>query len=225
MIFRHTSKDKGLWRGWLKNGQSLELSWGNYGWDFGLGIHVHSNESDLGSRLLFLKFWKSCLVVPLGIRNKHTSIEREPQWSIYASKEFGFTLHWNHWRKSWDWPWDLHTLAYLKQMPDGSWVSVFDREKEPHKVVYPYTYVLASGEVQKRTATVSKRCHVLCRRAFKAFGWPKWVKESIDVEFDGEVGERTGSWKGGTIGCGYDLKPGETMEQCLRRMERERVFR
>ncbi len=41
----------------------------------------------------------------------------------------------------------------------------------------------------------------------------------------GGVGERTGSWKGGTIGCGNDLLPGETMEQSLRRMERDRTFR
>ena len=225
MIFKHTSKKKGLWRGWFKNGQSLEVSWGNYGWDFGGGIHVHRNESDLGSRLIFLKLWKTTIVIPAGITNKEVSIDREPQWSIYASKEFGFTLHWSHWRKAWDWPWDLHTLAYEKQMPDGSWVDVFDWDAKPHKEVYPYTYVLASGEVQKRTAAVSMRRHVICRRAFKSLGWPKWIKESIDIDFDGEVGERTGSWKGGVMGCGYDLQPGETMEQCLRRMEKERKFR
>ena len=33
-----------------------------------------------------------------------------------------------------------------------------------------------------------------------------------------EVGEETGSWKGGTIGCGYNLKPGETAEECFDRM-------
>ena len=27
------------------------------------------------------------------------------------------------------------------------------------------------------------------------------------------------------IGCGYELHPGETMVECLRRMERERIFR
>ncbi len=33
-----------------------------------------------------------------------------------------------------------------------------------------------------------------------------------------------GSWKGGVLGCGYEMKPGETPKQTLRRMERERVF-
>lgn len=46
----------------------------------------------------------------------------------------------------------------------------------------------------------------------------------IEIEFDGEVGERTGSWKGGTIGCSYKMQEDKTIEQCLRRMERERKF-
>lgn len=59
--------------------------------------------------------------------------------------------------------------------------------------------------------------------------WFMWTKlfsktvRSIDVEFDQEVGKRKGSWKGGTLGCGYDLK-NETPLECLRRMESEREF-
>jgi hypothetical protein len=44
------------------------------------------------------------------------------------------------------------------------------------------------------------------------------------IEFNDEVGERTGSWKGGTLGCGYNLLPNETPLECLRRMEKERKF-
>jgi hypothetical protein len=44
------------------------------------------------------------------------------------------------------------------------------------------------------------------------------------VEFDREVGERSGTWKGGCIGCGYKMLPGETIAQAIRRMEAERVF-
>ncbi len=225
MIFTHTSKERDLWRGWLKNGQSVEISWSRYGWDFGGGIHVHSNDADMGDRMLFLKFWRLTIVLPLGIIPHPWPAMDGPQWSVYASKEFGFTLHWGLRCKSFDWPWAWHTLAYEMQMPDGSWRDVFYRGSDPYTEDHPYTYVLRSGEVQNRTATVSKRRHVLTYRAFTRLGWPRWIKESIDVEFSDEVGERSGSWKGGTIGCGYDLRPGETMEQCLRRMERERTFR
>jgi hypothetical protein len=60
--------------------------------------------------------------------------------------------------------------------------------------------------------------------------WPRKVCRSIDVtftsdekDFDG-IGERAGSWKGGTIGCGYTMKPDEMPIDTLRRMQRERRF-
>lgn len=227
MIFRRTATEKGMWRGWLGNGQSVELTWGKRGWEFGAGVHIHSNDEDQGDRMLFAKLWRFTAVIPLGVIRREYVCGDEPQWSAYASSEFGLTLHCGLCRWSTDWPWDLHTLAYEQQViagDDGSWVSVFDWDSKPYSESHPYTYTLQSGKVQHRTATVSKRRHVLCRRAFKALGWPRWIRESIEVQFDGEVGERSGSWKGGTIGCGYDLRLGETMLDALRRMESERKF-
>lgn len=225
MIFKHTHKERGMWRGWLKSGQTVELSLSRYGWNFGAGIHIHSNDSDLGNRMLFLKFWRGTIVLPLGIIDHPWSPMDGPQWSLYASSEFGLTAHWGTRSKSFDWPWSLHTLAYQKQMLDGSWRDVFDRGADPYEETHHYTYTLRNGTVQNRKATISKRRHVLCRHTFKVLGWPRWNRESIDVQFDGEVGERAGSWKGGTIGCTHDLQPGETMLDALRRMERDREFR
>lgn len=110
---------------------------------------------------------------------------------------------------------------------------------DPHKAIYmpwawkhrkheilsaeethPYTYTLRSGEVQHRTATIKHE-----RRL-----WTRWwlpfrrVSNVIDVEFSDEVGERSGSWKGGCTGCSCIMKPGETPLQTLRRMELEREF-
>jgi hypothetical protein len=48
------------------------------------------------------------------------------------------------------------------------------------------------------------------------------IRTTIGVEFNDEVGERSGSWKGGTLGCGYEILPNETPLMCLRRMEKER---
>ena len=50
------------------------------------------------------------------------------------------------------------------------------------------------------------------------------VNRYIEIEFDGEVGKDKGSWKGGCIGCSYNLLPGETPEECIKRMEKERSF-
>jgi hypothetical protein len=227
MIFEHTSKEKGMWRGWLKDGQSVEINWDRRAWCFGGRVTIHSDDDDRGRRLLNLSFWRLSIWLPLGITAHPWETMDGPQWGVEASKEFGFQLFWGQRRKSYDWPWDWHTLAYEQQIiagDEGSWVSVFDWDSKPDSDTYPYTYTLRNGTVQERTATISKRRHVMTYRAFKRIGWPKWIKESIDVQFSDEVGERSGSWKGGTIGCGYEMRPGETMEQTLRRMERERKF-
>lgn len=90
--------------------------------------------------------------------------------------------------------------------------------------VYPYAYTLKSGEVQHRAATV----HIEEREW--RWRWLTWcplfphVQRTISVDFSDEVGERTGSWKGGTTGCGYELRHDETPLESLRRMESERKF-
>lgn len=89
-------------------------------------------------------------------------------------------------------------------------------DPETHK----YRYKLKNGEVQIRLATIKKESRRWTRT------WVPWTKTvvSMNVEFDGEVGEGAGSWKGGTIGCGYGMQPNESLSACLRRMERDRVF-
>lgn len=88
------------------------------------------------------------------------------------------------------------------------------------KETHPYSYTLGSGEVQQRTATINAESRLWTRP------WLPWRRlvRSINVEFNDEVGERTGSWKGGTLGCGYEMRSNETPLDCLRRMERERKF-
>lgn len=224
MIFTHTSREPDMWRGWLKNDQVLELHRSRHGWDFGAGILVHANDKDLGDRMLCLNFWRYSAYIPLGVTRYSVDINDTPQWSAFGSSENGLWFCWGKWSKRYDWPGSTFTVAYEQQLPDGSWVSVFRNEAQPYTETRPYTYVLKSGEVQNRTTTVSKRRHVLGRLGLNHLGWPKRIKESINIEFDGEVGERSGSWKGGTIGCSYDLRQGEDMAGCLRRMERERRF-
>lgn len=49
-------------------------------------------------------------------------------------------------------------------------------------------------------------------------------RRTIDVHFSKECGKRKGSWKGGTLGCDYELLPNEKPLDCLKRMEKERKF-
>lgn len=56
-------------------------------------------------------------------------------------------------------------------------------------------------------------------------GWFKWlslfcrakVRRSLDIGFSGETGPEKGSWKGGTVGTGIDMLPGEHHEAAFRR--------
>ena len=85
---------------------------------------------------------------------------------------------------------------------------------------HPYRYVLRSGEVQERIATIKAESRLWTRPWLPN----RMERRSIDIDFNDEVGERTGSWKGGVLGCGYDMQPGETPLETLRRMERDRKF-
>lgn len=141
--------------------------------------------------------------------------------------------------KSISMPWCLDWVRTSRLMGDKSWfhetkynridwsgsVDVIGsyewREKNKWKETHPYTDSF-DGTVVNATVSVEE------------MEWrPKWFKwtslfnkvsTSIAVEFDKGVGKRKGSWKGGTIGCGYELRKCETPLECLRRMEKERKF-
>lgn len=56
-------------------------------------------------------------------------------------------------------------------------------------------------------------------------GWFRWlslfrsdkVRRSLDIEFDKETGPEKGSWKGGTLGTGIEMQPGELHEEAFKR--------
>lgn len=90
------------------------------------------------------------------------------------------------------------------------------------KATHEYLYVRSNGEVQRRQATINGEEREYRLHYAPWLPWPRLRYRSINVAFDDEVGERTGSWKGGTVGCGWTWRRGESQENALRRMERER---
>jgi len=113
-------------------------------------------------------------------------------------------------------------------MPDGSWFtdkvdgdsyklrSNLEQWHEKHS----YIYFTRSGKVQSTIATISVE-----DRRWKHIptGKIKYARD-IEVEFADELGSEAGSWKGGTIGCSYEMLPDETPLETLRRMEKTRSF-
>lgn len=126
--------------------------------------------------------------------------------------EDGLHLHWGKAKGKQSDPFKLI------QMPWG-WRHQ-ERKSLTDKETHPYRYFLKSGEVQERTATI----YAFTQRWTRP--WIPWklVVNSIDINFSEEVGERSGSWKGGCTGCSYDMRPGEKPVDTLKRMERERKF-
>lgn len=85
---------------------------------------------------------------------------------------------------------------------------------------HSYRYRLRNGEVQERVASI----HPEEREWWRPWSPSRQVIKYIDISFDEEVGERTGSYKGGVLGCGYNMLSGERPVDTLRRMERDRRF-
>ena len=151
------------------------------------------------------------LIISMGKKSKYIS--------------FPWNLEW--YRTSYLESWGPNQPMIWLTETKGNRKDYWDSEKWKDKLwseTHPYTYVLNSGEIQERQATIKVEEREWRRR------WLMWtplfnqVIRSISVEFDKEVGEKTGTWKGGTLGCGWDLKPNETPYECLKRMEKERKF-
>lgn len=221
-------------RGWLLRSRRLEASGG---WGIGLElIQWGDDDDDRGPSLMVAPVYgRLYFKLPRRwSRPLHRAHDRMESYGFsWRWTDGGDTIH-AHWgprTKLLHLP--VLTLDHQRwevRRADGSW-TLRSGEYEPpygdcrHVEVHPYRYLMRDGTVQHRTATIYAE-----RLTWKRRWVPAWVpgahmvRTSISVTFSDEVGERSGSWKGGCIGCNYDLKPGETMRGCLQRMERERSF-
>jgi len=161
---------------------------------------------------------------------------------------FSYSDEWNRsdpwWRQglTWHFPWDLKWYSTEILYFDGAKIASVECKQVSGKMrdwqtehaerkaaeqrvseTHDYQYTLKSGEVQHRKATIVPERMTWRARWFPLLPITR-TRTSIHVEFDKEVGEETGSWKGGVTGCGTDLLPNETPLQALRRMERDRKF-
>lgn len=205
-----------------------ELSFGADGWAFALDLFEEHYSLNLRG------LWLSLFIrLPFLQRWHRAPVEMMESWGVscrdgYICFEWGhdrrksFDLFWRHWVQ----------VAHDVRRIDRSWVPFVGSwevgrdgkvEDQRHLETFPYRYLLKDGTLQERTATVYVERRIRRLNCFRRLPFGR-TSYSISVTFSDEVGERSGSWKGGTIGCGYDLKPGETAAHCLKRMESERKF-
>ena len=172
-----------------------------------------------------------------------------PHWGVswrWSQFESQIWLRWGRRSKMIEMPWCTHHVVTQHLRADGTWAEApinnlrdggewIDWRDGAWSEDLPYHYMLDNGEVQHVTATVRRS---RSEHRWEWFGrgplssWLRRVQpfgvkvfETIDIQFSEEVGSRRGSWKGGCVGCGYEMKPGEAPRHTLRRMQGERRFR
>lgn len=190
---------------------------------FSLKYDVH-HEAMLVLHLFFIAFY---IAMPNFIAEEKIDGMHEYVYGIgYHHKTI-----WFHWgtkyytiRMPWNWE---HVRAEVMDQagnlqPMKSALS--NKDDLRHIKEFDYTYKLKSGEIQKRKAKVYIEEREWRWYWFQWLPYPRIKRRSIWVNFNNEVGERTGSWKGGVMGCGFEMKPGETMAMTLRRMEKDQKF-
>jgi hypothetical protein len=150
---------------------------------------------------------------------------------------FGFSttngdlhVYWGHRYKIFWRPWNLRHEHTDVLASDGEWATRYGHGMLAQEIPalwqqeWPFHYMTNEGEAQHVTATCTRRRTVYRRTLF---GLPLWllpVQHSLHVSFSEEVGNRRGSWKGGTVGCSIEMKPGEEPRWALRRMQATQRF-
>ena len=179
----------------------------------------------------------STLVLGLGFASVYVNIPKIASLDGFGGGAYGWYFSEDalvlEWRKHtkflfypWAWKFYKHWVL-VKGWQKMIWVEIPNgifSQDIASKDKSPYFYKLKNGTVQARVAEFHVDRREWRMRWLMWLPWPRLVRTSIDVTFNDEVGERSGSWKGGTIGCSYDIKPGERPVRTLRRMQLERVF-
>lgn len=226
------------------NGHNWRFGWGEIGWRraTAAGLYLFADEDERGGCYklhlapIFCSVW-----IDLPFHTEREPDEMLESWSIALCQDSWAALHlsWGARYKIIYLPWQWEQMRHEVLRADGSWAAylphyfpdVIDEATMGdghHVTTHPYRYVLASGEVQQVEAEIYVERRT---RRWRWFGrhahitWPRRTTTDINVNFSGEVGEGSGSYKGGTIGCVYAMLPGESGIDALRRMEAERKFR
>ena len=206
--------------------------WGNH---FDISYEICGYFDNRPRINLDLIFFSLTFVLPF--RNKWTDECDAPKWGISIHNNTvwihrGGKGNMKGGSKWWTWYIPFLTKEWVRTsilLKGGIWEhetkgnrkDFYKEEWKEKQESWTYNYIDSyDGEVIPTTIYVDER------------EWrPKWLKwtslfakksRSIDIHFSKEVGKRKGSWKGGTLGCSYELLPNELPIDCLKRMEKER---
>lgn len=127
---------------------------------------------------------------------------------------------------TWDLPWLTWKYSHCEVLSFDGWRvqdSVLDGDKKTVlEETYPYSYTKKNGDTQHTIATCKQVRRFWYR---KWFPWAKLIKHTLEVDLEHEIGESTGSWKGGATGFGIEIQPGETSQEAIARYEATKEFK
>ena len=136
-----------------------------------------------------------------------------------------------------DLPWSLDWIRTSALTKDGKWLHETNKNRNQdfwdenkwkdilYYEVHPYKYTTKYDEIQNCTATIRVEEREWRCKWFKWLKYARKIRKDIEVNFSEDIGEKKGSWKGGCVGCSYEILKNETPYECLKRMERERTFK
>lgn len=140
-----------------------------------------------------------------------------------TTQDWGYFLPWTQWRH----------VRFSLYTPDGThfWTQ-YETERKAGIGGFEEQYA-AAGRCPKMQfliddydgERITATTHLEEREWRFGTGWFKWlswfrrpkIRRSLDIRFDKETGPEKGSWKGGTLGHGIDVLPGELHEAAFRR--------
>ena len=186
---------------------------------------------------LTLLFFRLCITLPF--RNDWTDECDPPKWGIAIHNNTfwvykGGKGNWNGGNETWSFSIPFVEKNWVRTsilLKDGNWEhetkgnykSFYEEEWKEKQAVWEYDYTdKYDGEVIPTKIYIEER-----EWRPKWLGWTSLfatVRRTIDVHFSKECGRRKGGWKGGCLGCGYEMKPEEHPIDCVKRMEKERVL-
>ena len=130
-------------------------------------------------------------------------------------------LPWTQWRFVRHSYYDLQGehIATLPKREPGLDGFRLDQEIKKTVPIRKFNFLDFDGEPITATTLIEEREWLFGTGWFQWLSWfrkPK-ISRSLDLQFSSEVGKRKGSWKGGTLGHGIEMLPGELHEAAFRR--------
>jgi hypothetical protein len=157
--------------------------------------------------------YENHLYVSLGAQTDDSSTTQK--WSCF--------LPWGEWRHIRFSLYDAsgqHFWSMIRKR-DIRGMQAFTDQYEAEKACPKVRFSFLDYDGQQIEATT----HIEEREWKRGTSWCSWlslfyrpkVRRSLDIEFSKETGPKKGSWKGGVMGTGIDMLPGELHESAFRR--------